>query len=69
MKNIMTGWCKYKSGVRQEFPMSPLPFNLYVRELGMEVAQCKQGFKYFMVTKDGVIEEKSQTVLCVHYMI
>ena len=26
----------------------------------MKVAQCKQGFKYLMVNKDGVIEEKSQ---------
>ena len=40
--------------------MSPLLFNMYVRELGMKVLQCKQGFKYLMVNKDGVIEEKSQ---------
>ena len=26
----------------------------------MKVEQCKQGFKYLMVNKDGVIEEKSQ---------
>ena len=32
----------------------------FVRELGMKVAQCKQGFKYLMVNKDGVIEEKSR---------
>ena len=25
----------------------------------MKVAQCKQGFKYLVVNKDGVIEEKS----------
>ena len=29
---------------------------LYVRESGMKVAQCKQGFKY--LNKYGVIEEK-----------
>ena len=40
--------------------MYPLLFNIYVRELGMKVAQCRQGFKYLMVNKDGVIEEKSQ---------
>ena len=39
--------------------MSPLLFNIYVRELGMQVAQCKQGFKYLMVNKEGVIEETS----------
>ena len=26
----------------------------------MKVAQCKHGFKYLMVNKDGIIEEKSQ---------
>ena len=33
---------------------------LYVRELCRKVAQCKQDFKYMIVNKDGVIEEKSQ---------
>ena len=36
----MTAWCKSDSGVRQGCPLSPLPFNIYFRELGMEVAQC-----------------------------
>ena len=59
-ENIMTAWCKSDSGVRQGYPLSPLLFNIYVRELRMKLAQCKQGFKYLMVNKDGVIEEKSQ---------
>ena len=58
----MTSWCKSDSGVRQGCPLSPLQFNIYDRELGMKVAQCKQGLKYLMVNKDGVIEEKSQAV-------
>ena len=60
LESIMTAWCKSDSRVRQGCPLSPLLFNIYVRELGMELAQCKQGFKYLMVNKDGVIEEKSQ---------
>ena len=46
--------------MRQGCPLSSLLFIIYVRELGMKLAQCKQRFKYLMVNKDGVIEEKSQ---------
>ena len=60
LESIMTAWCKSDSGARQECPLSPLLFNINDRELGMKVAHCKQGFKYLMVNKDGVIEEKSQ---------
>ena len=60
MESITTGLCKSDSGVRQECPLSPLLFNIYMRELGMKVSSCKQGFKYLEVNKDGVIEEKSQ---------
>ena len=59
LESIMTAWCKSDSGMRHGCPLSPLLFYIYVRELCMKVAQCKQGFKYLMVNKDGVIEEKN----------
>ena len=37
MESIMTGWCKSDSGV------SILLFNIYVRELCINVSACKQG--------------------------
>ena len=46
--------------MRQGYPLSPLLFNIYVRELGMKVAQCKHGFKYLLVDRDGMTVEKSQ---------
>ena len=60
-ESITTGWCKSDCGVRQECLLYPLLFNIYVREFGMKVTACKQCFKYLVVNKDGVIEEKSHT--------
>ena len=59
LEGIMTGWCKSECGVRQGCPLSPLLFNIYVRELGMNVAHCKYGVMYLMVDRDGLIVEKS----------
>ena len=64
MESIMTGWCKSDSGVRQGCPLSPPLFYIYVRELGMKVAQCRQGFKYLMVNKDGGREESGWFSVC-----
>ena len=65
MEGIRTGWCKSDYGVRQGCFLSPLLFNIYVRDLGMKVAQCKHGFKYLMVDRDGMIVEESQAVFFV----
>ena len=53
-------WCKIDSGVRQGCPLSRLLFKIYAGELDVKVAQCRQGFKYLMVNKDGGIKEKGQ---------
>ena len=43
--------------------MSPLLFNIYVRELGNVIRSCVHGVKYAMMGKDGVMEWKSQAGL------
>ena len=39
-QNVSTGWCKRDSGVRQGCPLSCLPFNIYVSELGKVINNC-----------------------------
>ena len=56
LEKVTTGWCKSDSGVRQGCPLSPLLFNIYVRELGKVISNCVHGVKYAVVGKDGVME-------------
>ena len=44
-ENVMTGWCKSDSGVRQGCALSPLLFNRYVMELGKVISNCVHGVK------------------------
>ena len=63
LEKVTTGWYKSDSGVRQDCPLSPLLFNIYVRELRKVIKNCVHGVKYAVVGKDGVIEWKSQAGL------
>ena len=48
-------------------PLSPLLFNIYVRELGKVKSNCVHGVKYAVVGKDGVMEWNTQAGLLYAY--
>ena len=63
LDKVTTEWCKSDSGVRQGCPLSPLLFNIYVRELGKVISKCVHGVRYAVVGKDGAMEWKSKAGL------
>ena len=57
--NMVTGWCKSDWGVRQGCPLSPLLFKLYLRELGLKIEGCQEGFKYTTVSSNGELKRRN----------
>ena len=56
--SYQTAWCDSNSDVRQGCPLSSLLFNIYLRELGYCIANCKHGFIYKVLENDGTLSEK-----------
>ena len=62
--NEYTDWCTSNSGLRQGCPLSPLLFNITVRELGMTVQKSDNAFKYVSVEENGEVKTRWWQVLC-----
>lgn len=56
-KGIETDWVETKSGVRQGCPLSPLLFNIYVREVGTVIETSGLGFKYPIINDGNNVDE------------
>ena len=69
--NVVTKWCKRESGVRQGCPLSPLLFDLCIRELGMRIEECQEGFKYTSVNSNGGELKRSTLagLMCMQMMV
>ena len=59
MGNVVTGWCKSESWVRHDCLLSPLLFNLYIRELGMIIEECREDLKYTSVNSNGELKRSN----------
>ena len=55
-KGIETDWITTESGVRQGCPLSPLLFNLYVREVGATIEDSGLGLRYPVIGEGDYIE-------------
>ena len=61
--NVVTGWCKGESEVRQGSRLSPLLFNLYTREPGMRIEECQECLKYSSVSSNGELKRSKLAAL------
>ena len=60
LENVSTGLCKRDTGGRQGCPLSRLPFNMYVRELGKVINNCVHRVMQWwemMVSWNGRVEQ------------
>ena len=56
-KGVETEWVETKSGVRQGCPLSPLLFNLYVREIGRKIENSGLGVTFPIVEDNEQIKQ------------
>ena len=56
LEGVETDGCTSNSGVCQGYPLSPLLFNIYFREIAQVTEQSEHGFRYSVIKEDGSVD-------------
>ena len=61
LEDVITDWSTSNSELFQGYPLSPLLFNIYFREIARVIEQSEHGFEYSEVKEDGSVDVRARS--------